>query len=273
MIRTKIGFMGAGKMATALAESFVRADLVPGEQIFAFDPSKPAAKAFAKATGGQIVESPEGLASQVDALFLAVKPQVLPAALSQLAIALVPKQLVISIVAGVRLEQLAKGLLDDARLVRVMPNTPALVGAGASGYCLGKNTTAADAKLVQKLLDATGIAYEVNQQQLDAVTGLAGSGPAYVYAMIEALADGGVLAGLPRDMAMSLAAQTLRGAAEMVLQTGEHPGRLKDNVASPGGTTIHGLREIENGGLRATLIAAVEAATLRSEELGRMSDS
>jgi pyrroline-5-carboxylate reductase len=150
-----------------------------------------------------------------------------------------------------------------------MPNTPCLVGQGASVYCLGPGATADDGQLVGRLLCSVGRAFEAPEAQLDAVTGLSGSGPAFVFLMIEALSDGGVKMGLPRGMATALAAQTLRGAAELLLTTGEHPGALKDQVASPGGTTIAGLHALEEGGVRGALMAAVEAATLRSIELGR----
>src|SRR5262249_39840467 len=157
--------------------------------------------------------------------------------------------------------------LGPCRLVRVMPNTPCLVGMSASAYCLGPGATSADAELVNKLLSAVGLAVALGEEQLDAVTGLSGSGPAFVYLMIEALADGGVRMGLPRDIALRLAAQTLKGAAEMVLATGDHPGVLKDRVASPGGTTIAGLHVLEQQGVRGALISAVEAAARRATEL------
>jgi pyrroline-5-carboxylate reductase len=155
------------------------------------------------------------------------------------------------------------------RLVRVMPNTPCLVGQGACGYCLGENATAEDGRLVEQLLGSVGLAYRVDEKLLDAVTGLSGSGPAFVYMVVEALSDGGVRMGIPRPVATALAAQTVRGAAEMVLATGEHTGVLKDRVTSPGGTTIAGIQALESGGLRAALMAAVEAATRRSIELGK----
>ena len=155
-----------------------------------------------------------------------------------------------------------------ARVIRVMPNTPALIGASASAFACGKSATKPDAALVQRLLSAVGIAVEVKEPLLDAVTGLSGSGPAYVYQFIEALSDGGVASGLPRDLATKLAAQTVMGAAKMVLETGEHPGALKDAVASPGGTTIEGIHELEKGRLRGTVMNAVRAATEKSRKLG-----
>src|SRR5262249_10817839 len=157
--------------------------------------------------------------------------------------------------------------LGPCRVARVVPNTPCLVGQSASAYCLGPGATAADSELVAKLLGAVGLVIPVDEHQLDAVTGLSGSGPAFVYLMIEALADGGVRQGLPRDVALRLAAQTVKGAGEMVLSTGEHPGVLKDRVASPGGTTIAGLHALEEGGVRGTIMSAVRAAAIRAAEL------
>jgi pyrroline-5-carboxylate reductase len=178
-----------------------------------------------------------------------------------------PDQLIVSIAAGISLKTLADGLGSGCRIIRVMPNTPCLVGCGASAYSRGPHATEQDAQLVQRLLSNVGTAVEVPEKLLDAVTGLSGSGPAYVYQIIEALSDGGVRMGLPRETATRLAAQTVLGAAQMVLSTGQHPGALKDAVTSPGGTTIAGLHALERGGLRGTLMDAVEAATQRAKEL------
>ena len=177
-------------------------------------------------------------------------------------------KLFISIAAGVTITAIEEALGSDARVIRVMPNTPALIGQGASAYALGTHATASDSELAASLLASVGTVAEVPEKLLDAVTGLSGSGPAYVYTIIEALADGGVLCGLPKDKAVQLAAQTVAGAANMVLSTGEHPAALRDQVTSPGGTTIAGLQTIEAGNLRATLIDAVEAACSRSKQLG-----
>jgi pyrroline-5-carboxylate reductase len=176
-------------------------------------------------------------------------------------------KLVISIVAGLDSQALETAAGPDVRVVRVMPNTPALVGQGAAAYSLGNRATEGDAVLVEKILRGVGLAVRVKESLLDAVTGLSGSGPAYVFTVIEALADGGVLMGLPRDLALKLAAQTVAGAAAMVRDTGEHPAVLRDQVTSPGGTTIAGLEELESGGLRSALISAVRAATERSRQL------
>jgi pyrroline-5-carboxylate reductase len=177
--------------------------------------------------------------------------------------------LLISIAAGVPIAKLEAGLGGKARVIRVMPNTPALLGASATAYALGKSASPEDAALAQKLFAAVGIAFAVKESLLDAVTGLSGSGPAYVYLMIEGLSDGGVAAGLPRDIATKLAAQTVLGSASMVLETGMHPGALKDMVTSPGGTTIEGIHELEKGKVRGSLMNAVRAATDKSKKLGQ----
>jgi pyrroline-5-carboxylate reductase len=203
-----------------------------------------------------------------DVLVLAVKPQSMAALLAEVRPVLTNRQLIVSIAAGITLRQLAEGLGSERRLVRVMPNTPCLVGASAAGYSPGEAATADDLALVDRLLNAVGQAFRLPESLLDAVTGLSGSGPAFVYVMIEALSDGGVRVGLPRNVATALAAQTVFGAAKMVLETGTHTGVLKDMVASPGGTTIAGLHALERGGLRAALMDAVEAATQRARELG-----
>ncbi|MGD9721628.1 MAG: pyrroline-5-carboxylate reductase [Pirellulales bacterium] len=268
MIQQSIGFIGAGQMARALAGGFAKAGLVAPQHLLAADPVAAALAALQEAVPGAGTRGDNAeLARSCDVIVLATKPQQIGAALAGIAKAAADK-LVISIAAGVTLATL-DAALGRSRLVRVMPNTPCLVGESASGYALGPRATAEDAALVDKLLSAVGRALPVDEKLLDAVTGLSGSGPAFVYVIIEALSDAGVRMGLPRDVAMALAAQTVRGAATMVLETGDHPGVLKDRVASPGGTTIAGLAALESGGLRGTLIAAVEAATRRSVELGK----
>jgi pyrroline-5-carboxylate reductase len=269
MISQTIGFIGAGQMAQALARGFLAAGLVEARQLVAADPVRPTLEAFCSATpGARPLADNRQVVEAADVVLLAVKPQQVAAVAEQLGGRLDPAKLLVSIAAGMRLKTLAD-LLHTQRLVRVMPNTPCLVGCGASGYSLGPGATPADAQLVRQLLESVGKAFLVSDEKLlDAVTGLSGSGPAFVYVMIEALSDGGVRMGLPRDVAAALAAQTVRGAAEMVLVTGEHPAALKDRVTSPGGTTIAGLQALEVGAVRAALMAAVEAATRRSTELG-----
>lgn len=265
----RVGFIGAGKMATALAKGLCAAGFTEPGLITASDVVPTARKQFADVSGGTAATSNSEVAAKADILILAVKPQQMKEVLAELAPKLEPRHLVVSIAAGIPLARITGALGKERRLVRVMPNTPCLVGASASAFCLGGAATADDGKLVERLLSAVGISYQLPEHLLDTVTGLSGSGPAFVYVMIEALADGGVKMGLPRDTALKLAAQTVLGSAKMVLETGEHPGALKDAVASPGGTTIAGLHALESGALRGTLMNAVEAATLRSRELGR----
>ncbi|HVU08087.1 MAG TPA: pyrroline-5-carboxylate reductase [Verrucomicrobiae bacterium] len=264
----KIGFLGAGKMATALAKGFVRAEIVFPREIIAGDLFNVARSHFSKETGAKAVASNAEVLKFANVLILAVKPDQAAAVLSELHDDFTKQHLLISIAAGVTISKLENLLPADARVIRVMPNTPALVGEAASAFALGKNATVADGEIAKKLLSAVGVAFQVKEPLLDAVTGLSGSGPAYVYQFIEALSDGGVAAGLPRDIATKLAAQTVLGAAKMVLETGQHPGALKDQVTSPGGTTIEGLHALEKGKLRATVMSAVRAATEKSKKLG-----
>jgi pyrroline-5-carboxylate reductase len=256
-------------MATALARGWLTAGHLTGDRVLSSDPSPQARQAFTKQTGLRTTADNREVAAASDLLLLAVKPQVMTALLAEIRPALTANQLIVSIAAGVTLRQLADGLGAERRLIRVMPNTPCLVGASASGYTPAETATAEDVALVDRLLNAVGRAFRVPEHLLDAVTGLSGSGPAFVYVIIEALSDGGVRVGLPRDVATALAAQTVFGAAKMVLETGDHTGVLKDRVTSPGGTTIAGLHALERGGLRAALMDAVEAATRRAMELGK----
>ncbi|HXF09785.1 MAG TPA: pyrroline-5-carboxylate reductase [Desulfuromonadaceae bacterium] len=267
--KSMIGFLGAGKMATALAKGFVRAELVAAKDLIASDPYDVARKQFVAELKGRATVSNVEVAESASVLILATKPDQVGTALTEIRGSFTEKHLLISIAAGVTLARLEGALPGGARVIRVMPNTPALVGAGASAYALGKNASPADGELASKLLSAVGSAFQVKENLLDAVTGLSGSGPAYVYQFVEALSDGGVAAGLPRDIATRLAAQTVLGAAKMVLETGQHPGALKDQVTSPGGTTIEGLHELEKGKLRATVMNAVRAATEKSKKLGQ----
>jgi pyrroline-5-carboxylate reductase len=265
-----VGFLGAGQMATALAAGWRDAGLLDPAASLAADPYATAREHFAKTTRIRCGESNAAVVEAKPAIVvLAVKPQSMPAVLREIGTRVSPEQLVVSIAAGITLTQLAVGFPPGTRIVRVMPNTPCLIGQSATGITAGPTATADDLQFVKSLFDAVGLAVVVPESQLDAVTGLSGSGPAYVYVMIEALADGGVRAGLPRDVAMKLATQTVLGSAAMVIQTGKHPGELKDAVASPGGTTIAGLHALEQAGVRAGLMDAVLAATRRATELGQ----
>ena len=265
-----IGFIGAGKMATALAVGFLKSGLTVADKLIASDVHEGARAAFESLTQARTTSRNAEVAKASRVLILAVKPQHMEGMLRELATGLTPEHVVISIAAGVTTARMLQWLgTAEVRLVRVMPNTPALVQAGASAFSLGGKATREDALLAIQLFSSVGIAVETSESQLDAVTGLSGSGPAYAFQIIEALSDAGVRVGLPRAIATQLSAQTLMGAAKMVLETGDHPGVLKDAVTSPGGTTIAGLHELEKGGLRAALMNAVVAATARSVELGK----
>jgi len=268
--RRRWGFVGAGQMATALIRGMIR-DGTPPESISASDPS-PQSRAFLLGeTGVSTFESNAAVIRDSDVIVLAVKPQMMAGVLAEIRPILTPNHLVVSIAAGITLASLAEGLGPDRRIARVMPNTPALVGEGAAAYCLGPGVREGDDEIVAGCLEAVGRSYRVPETLMDAVTGLSGSGPAFVYIMIEALADGGVRVGLPRELALALAAQTVLGSAKMVLETGQHPGFLKDQVTSPAGTTIAGVHALERGGVRAALIDAVAASHARSIELANLS--
>jgi pyrroline-5-carboxylate reductase len=265
----RIGFLGSGKMATALAKGFIRASLISADQIIAGDPIPGAREYFAREVGAKTTASNLEVVDFAQVLLLAVKPDQTAGVLSEIKSHFTSEHLLLSIAAGVPLAKLEAGLDADARVVRIMPNTPALVGASATAFAPGKWARPEDGELTQKLFSVVGITFQLKEPLLDAVTGLSGSGPAYVYLFIEGLSDGGVASGLPREVATRLAAQTVLGAARMVLETGQHPGALKDMVTSPGGTTIEGLHELEKGKLRASLISAVRAATDKSKKLGQ----
>jgi pyrroline-5-carboxylate reductase len=271
-ISMQIGFIGAGQMARALARGFVEQQRVEAHQIMAADPLVSSLDAFAQLVPAAATTSDNrAVLADCELIFLAVKPQQLPAIYAELR-PVPTNRLIVSISAGVTIEQLGAGL-GTQRIVRIMPNTPCLVGQGASGLCRGVGASEADGARVEHLMQAVGRCWQLPETLLDAVTGLSGSGPAFVYQFIEALSDGGVLMGLPRHVATQLAAQTVLGSAQMVLQTGEHPSELKDRVASPGGTTIAGLVALESGGLRGTVISAVRAATERSRQLGQSTET
>jgi len=266
----KLGVIGCGKMGTALVEGAIKAGAVAPGDVLGCDPHASAREAFSKATGGSTAANAAEVAAHCDTILLATKPNDIAAALREVAKGADGQpRLVLSIAAGVTLTALEDDSPASFRVIRVMPNTPALVGKGAAAFCRGTHATNGDAEVARALLGSVGLAVEVPERLMDVVTGLSGSGPAYVYLMIEALADGGVKNGLGRADAIKLAAQTVLGAAAMVLETGLHPAVLKDMVTSPGGTTIAGLAELERHGVRAGLIDAVTTATRRATELGQ----
>ncbi len=244
----------------------LRAGIAPAADIVLTDKIPSAADELSRRTGAAARRSNAEAAAESDVLILCVKPGDVPEALGEAGD--LSGKLLVSIAAGVPLRRLREWASGTPRLIRVMPNTPALIGKGAAAYAAGEGATEEDMAVAERIFGATGVAVRVKEQLLDAVTGLSGSGPAFVYTVIEALADGGVLMGLPREVALRLAAQTVQGAAAMVIETGMHPAQLRDQVASPGGTTIAGLEALEEAGMRAALIGAVRAATERSGELG-----
>ncbi len=277
----KLGFIGCGKMAAALVKGVIKSGLCKPADITVSDVHPASAEKLRVETGVTVAASNAEVLGASEAIVLAVKPGDALAAIQSVASQQVEasmrwawkgddkgSKLLISIVAGLPLHAIEQAAGGKLRIIRVMPNTPALVLAGASAFATGAQATEADAEVAQKIFGSVGVAVRVKEALLDAVTGLSGSGPAYVYTIIEALADGGVLMGLPRDLAQQLAAKTVAGAAEMVLQSGLHPAALRDQVTSPGGTTIAGIEALESRGLRAALVAAVRAAAERSAALG-----
>ncbi len=265
----RLGFIGAGRMATAMVQALLRSKMTTSDRIVASDVVEEARDVLADITQIKVFAENQPVIDKSEVIFLAVKPQVMAEVLLELKPMLTAKHLVVSVAAGVTLTQLSAILGNKVRLIRVMPNTPILVGAGAAGFCLGAKATFDDAELVHRILNTLGKAVELPERLIDAVTGLSASGPAYVAVMIEALADGGVRVGLSREIALQLATQTVYGTAKMLLETGLHPGMLKDMVASPGGTTIAGLHAMERAGVRCGLMDAVVAATQRASELGK----
>ena len=269
MLKEKIGFIGGGKMGEALINGILRAGLSSSDKIMVSDVDKKRLQILEKEAGIKTTQDNKKITSDSDIIILAVKPNMMGSVLDELNSEITSKHLIISIAAGIPLSFIESSLNKGCRAIRVMPNTPCLVGETAAGYALGKKATRNDGKLVGQLLDAVGKSFLLDEKYLDAVTGLSGSGPAFIYVVIEALADGGIKMGLPRDVAITLAAQTAFGAAKMVLESGTHIGQLRDSVTSPGGTTIEGLHALEKGGIRNALIDAVETATKKSKSLGK----
>jgi pyrroline-5-carboxylate reductase len=266
----RIGFLGAGAMAEALAGG-LRASGIAAEALLLSDPDPARRKHVEQKLGVATTDDNAALVARSDLVVIAVKPQVLPAALAALGGEPdLERPLWVSIAAGVRIARLEAALGARARIVRAMPNTPALVRSGATAICGNAAAGPADLARAQALFASVGTCWTAPREALlDAVTGLSGSGPAYVFVFLEALGDAGVRMGLPRDAAYQLAFQTVLGSARLAIEDGRHPAALKDQVTSPGGTTIAGLERLEAGGLRAAVYDAVAAATRRSEELAR----
>ncbi|PIA36167.1 hypothetical protein AQUCO_03400227v1 [Aquilegia coerulea] len=263
----KVGFIGAGKMAESIARGVVNSCVLPASRISTAHSELHRREAFSS-FGVQIYDRNEQVVENSDVVIFSVKPQVVQKVVSQLKPLLTEKKLLVSVAAGIKLSDLQEWA-GHGRFIRVMPNTPAAVGEAASVMSLGDTATKEDGDLIAELFGAVGRIWRADEKHFDAVTGLSGSGPAYIFLAIEAMADGGVAAGLPRDLALGLASQTVLGAASMVIKSGKHPGQLKDDVASPGGTTIAGIHELERGGFRGILMNTVVAAANRSREFSK----
>jgi pyrroline-5-carboxylate reductase len=263
----KVVFIGGGQMAQALAGGAVQGGVLANTDLAFVEPSLEQRKLLEQAfPGSNLVPQAQLALPEAEMVILSVKPPVLKAIAPDLAGLLQARHLVVSVAAGISLSAL-QVMLKTKRVVRVMPNTPAQVGAGAAAMSADESLLPEDLERVEKLMGAVGLTVRVPDHLMHAVTAVSGSGPAYIYMVIEALSDGGVAAGLPRDVATRLAAQTVLGAAQMVLQTGRHPGQLKDQVTSPGGTTIAALEVLEKGAVRGTFMEAVQRAAARSREL------
>lgn len=266
----QVGFIGAGQMATALAAGIAESDSKP--ELLIFDPNPSALTAFESSLSGVAIRRCQGnqqVVSESDYIIIAVKPQMIDAALGGLGSDSAKQKTFISVVAGTTISMLQR-LLANHHIIRSMPNTPCLIKAGAIAVCRAADVPDEDFQIARQLLTSVGTVVEVAEDQMDAVTGLSGSGPAYVYTFVEALVDAGVMAGLPRQIAAQLATQTVLGAARMVVEKEMHPANLRDQVTSPGGTTIHGLAELEKSGFRSGIMLAVKAATKRANELGQI---
>lgn len=271
MLTEKIGVIGAGKIGSAIARGVIHAGLVAKEGVMASDVSEALRQSAVQELGIRATADNLELCSFADIVVLAVKPQIVDPVAREIAKKLGKNKLLVSVAAGVPLARIEAQLEPGARVVRVMPNIACVVGAGAAGYAAGAHAKTADLEKVGAILNCFGVGMAVEEKYLDAVTGLSGSGPAYVFLFMEALADGGVQVGLTRDVALKLAMQTVYGAARMALESTKHLGELKDEVTSPGGTTIAGIYAMEQKGFRGAVMDAVVSATKRSQELGKAS--
>lgn len=267
LLTRRIAFLGAGNMATAIINGLLRAGLAK-DRVTATARRLEKVKELQDTHGIRVGMDNAAAAKEAEVVVLSVKPQALDKVLVEIAPSIDRSKLIISVAAGVPIAAIERRLGAGARIVRSMPNTPCLVGLGATALSAGEHATKEDLALATAMFDSVGLTTVVDEYLLDAVTGLSGSGPAYIFLIIEALSDAGVKVGLSRHQALKLAAQTVLGSARLLLETNQHPGHLKDQVTSPGGTAIAGLHTLEAGGLRTTLIDAVEAATKRARELG-----
>ncbi|MDP3543320.1 MAG: pyrroline-5-carboxylate reductase [Elusimicrobiota bacterium] len=268
-----IAVIGAGHMAGALIGGMIKSKLVPAKSIVAARRDAEALAALQKKWGVRVTSDNKKAVAGADIVILAVKPQMARKVMEELAGHISSKQLVVSVMAGITTAAISKALRVDGPVVRAMPNTPCLVDAGATAVAAGAHAGERELKLAEGVFGAVGLVVTLPESALDAVTGLSGSGPVYIYMVIEAMIDGGVKMGIPRAVAAKLAAQTVYGSAKLVLESGKHPAVLKDEVTTPGGTAITAIHILESKGLRSVLIDGVEAATKRSQELSKLFDA
>lgn len=263
----KLGFIGCGNMASAIIGGIVAKGLAAQQDILASNHSQASADASHESLGVRTTTNNIEVVEWADVLFLSVKPQKYQAVIEQIKPTLKEDQIIVTIAPGKTLSWLAERLGDRAKIVRTMPNTPALVGEGFTSYCASQNVSAEELAFVVQLLSSFGVALELDEALIDAASAVGGSAPAFVYTFIEALADGGVSEGLPRAQAVQIAAQTVLGSAKMVLETGKHPGQLKDEVCSPAGSTIKGMESLEKDGFRGSVIGAVRTTAAAARGL------
>ncbi|MBW4663536.1 MAG: pyrroline-5-carboxylate reductase [Chroococcus sp. CMT-3BRIN-NPC107] len=271
LLECKLGLIGGGVMGEALLSRLIIGEIYQPQELIVSEVQETRRHYLAETYGVQVTADNQTLARSTPAILLAIKPQIFAEVASKLNQTLITnpsKPLIISILAGVKLSQL-ESAFEQLPVIRAMPNTPATIGAGITALAMGSQAKDSDRQVARKLFESVGEVVEVSETLMDAVTGLSGSGPAYVAIIVEALADGGVKSGLPRNIAMQLALATLKGTVELLQTTEMHPAELKDRVTSPGGTTIAGVAQLERLGLRSALIQAVQAATERSQELGK----
>ncbi|MFX1337096.1 MAG: pyrroline-5-carboxylate reductase [Promethearchaeota archaeon] len=267
MFENELGIIGTGTMGSALLRTIIKNNVMDKDKIIVYDKDNSITEKILKDLQVKIAQNNSHLAQTSNYILLAVKPQVVNIVLEEIGPHITTEQTIVSIAAGVAIKHIEKYINNDVGIIRIMTNTPLMVGAGASAITHNKKINESSIDFIKKIFNSGGLVVELDEEHLDSVTGLSGSGPAYFFVIIEALADGGVKMGLSRKVAIELAAQTALGAAKLVLETGKHPGELKDMVCSPGGTTITALHELERAKLRATLMRAVEVATEKSRAL------
>ncbi|MFM7947735.1 pyrroline-5-carboxylate reductase [Hafnia paralvei] len=269
IVDKKIGFIGCGNMGKAILGGLVASKLVPAENITVYNRSAKSVEAISQEFGSRGANSADEVAKEADVLIVGVKPNMMANILGEIRDALKPNAIIVSIAAGVTLETLEFALKDGQKVVRVMPNTPALVNAGMSSITPNKQVSEDESALIVEIFSSFGRAEIVPEYLIHSVVGVSGSAPAYVFMFIEAMADAAVLGGMPRAQAYQFAAQAVMGSAKMVLETGKHPGELKDMVCSPGGTTIEAVKVLEQKGLRAAVMDAMQSCMAKSEEMSR----